>query len=90
MSLDECAHHSLPSLDLQVGDLISNSCPTRRLEKRQLAVAGLRERYCGLVSSAVLEQLLPNPGDDIPKREWERKMFAARQLLLNSVFESQF
>ena len=87
MPSDECAHrHSLPALELQVGDVIPNGRPTRRLEKRQLAVDGLRGRYCELVSSAVLDQLLPNPGDDIPKREWERRMFAARHLLLNSVF----
>ena len=63
MPSDECAHrHSLPALELQVGDVIPNGRPTRRLEKRQLAVDGLRGRYCELVSSAVLDQLLPNPG----------------------------
>ena len=57
----------------------------RRHAKRQRAVQMLRVRYCDLMLHGVLEELLPDPMQPSPKRVWEKKMFTARQQLLDLV-----
>eukprot|EP00435_Cladocopium_sp_Y103_P013094 s5398_g3.t1 len=56
-----------------------------RHAKRQRAVMMLRVRYADLMPPMVLDEILPDPMQPSPKRVWEKKMFTARQELLDLV-----